>query len=293
METRSTIRLETISTDHTKSFSLLFNPRLSDLYFWHYHPAYELVYITGVDGHRQVGHHRSAYSGSDMVLIGSGIPHLNFDYGAKADYNKVVLHLKKELVESHFMVLPELGHMHDLFTRSSRAVVFHDPIKHAIGERLFSLEGLPSGEQYVRIVSILSDLATTKYAEPLLSQPFIADINNRDIRRINAVHRHIDEHYHEKISVQDVASLVGLSKEAFCRYFKKSTGYTFVQFLQRYRVSQAKLLLMEGQTVSAVCFACGFESQSYFNRVFKHITDVNPSVFKRQFLRAHEDPHSS
>jgi len=141
----SSLRLETISTDHTKSFSFLFNPRLSDLYFWHFHPAYELVYISGADGRRQIADHRSNYLGSDLVLIGSGIPHLNFDYGVASDYKKVVLHLKKELVESHFMLVPELSDLQLLFSRSSQALVFEDPVKSIVGERLFELQDMAPG----------------------------------------------------------------------------------------------------------------------------------------------------
>ncbi|MEL6867759.1 MAG: AraC family transcriptional regulator, partial [Bacteroidota bacterium] len=86
-------QFENISPDANSSFRLLLNPRLSELFFWHFHPEYELVYIEGANGTRQVGDHISEYQGSDLVFIGSDIPHLNFDYGVKTDYEKVVLHI--------------------------------------------------------------------------------------------------------------------------------------------------------------------------------------------------------
>ena len=89
------IQLETITNQH-RSFSMMLNPRLSDLFYWHFHPEYELVYIKGATGTRHIGDHISTYDGNDLVLIGSNIPHLNFDYGVKTDYQKVVVHLKKE-----------------------------------------------------------------------------------------------------------------------------------------------------------------------------------------------------
>ncbi len=75
------IQLESFSPDEKSSFRLLHNPRLNDLFYWHFHPEYELVYIEGANGTRHVGNHISPYIGSDLVLIGSNIPHLNFDYG--------------------------------------------------------------------------------------------------------------------------------------------------------------------------------------------------------------------
>ena len=94
------IQLETI-TSQDKSFSMMFNPRLSDLFYWHFHPEYELVYIEAASGTRHIGEHISTYEKNDLVLIGSNIPHLNFDYGIKTTYRKVVVHLKKDFIENH------------------------------------------------------------------------------------------------------------------------------------------------------------------------------------------------
>jgi AraC-like DNA-binding protein len=73
-----------------------------------------------------------------------------------------------------------------------------------------------------------------------------------------------------------------LGKEAFCRYFKKATGNTFVGFLNQYKISQAKRLLLAGKNVGETCYECGFESLSYFNRTFKKVTNENPSEFKKK-----------
>jgi len=99
-------------------------------------------------------------------------------------------------------------------------------------------------------------------------------------QRLQKVYSFIDEHYIRKIKVEEVAQLVNLSKEAFCRYFKKHSGNTFTAFLNQYRISQAKRLLFAGKNISEACYGCGFESLSYFNRTFKKISGENPSAFK-------------
>jgi AraC-like DNA-binding protein len=71
-----------------------------------------------------------------------------------------------------------------------------------------------------------------------------------------------------------------LSKAAFCRYFKKMTRLTFIDFLNQYRVNQAKTLLQGDCNVTEACYACGFESLSYFNRVFRKVTGGNPKEVK-------------
>ena len=80
--------LEKIAPDENSSFHLMVNPRLHDFFFWHFHPEIELVFISGADGTRHVGDHISSFGGSDLVMIGSYIPHLNFDYGIQTHYEK-------------------------------------------------------------------------------------------------------------------------------------------------------------------------------------------------------------
>ncbi|MGD1947037.1 MAG: helix-turn-helix domain-containing protein, partial [Croceivirga sp.] len=85
-----------------------------------------------------------------------------------------------------------------------------------------------------------------------------------------------------KIGVADAASLLNLGNEAFCRYFKKVSGNTFTNFLNQYRITQAKRLLLSGKNITETFHESGFESLSYFTRVFKKVTGENPSDFKRR-----------
>jgi AraC-like DNA-binding protein len=113
--------------------------------------------------------------------------------------------------------------------------------------------------------------------------PFQNQYNKKEQQRLSVIYDHIDKHYNEKITVTDIASLVNLSKEAFCRYFKKMTRLTFVEFLNHYRVNQAKRLLRLDLNITEVCYACGFEGLSYFNRTFKKYTGESPSLFKKKY----------
>ncbi|MFT7065103.1 MAG: AraC-like DNA-binding protein [Sediminicola sp.] len=264
---------------------MMFNPRLSDLFFWHFHPEYELVYIEGADGTRHVGNHISAYNGSDLVLIGSNIPHLNFDYGVDSDYRKVVVHLKKELVETHFHGTPELLLINTMFQKSKHGLAFREKLKRTLGEKLFALEGLSPIKQYMQLLEILHVLSISEEVELLHDLPYDNQVSDKDQKRISTIFAHIDKNYQGKIELQEVAELSHMTKEAFCRYFKKMTKYTFTEFLNRYRISQAKRDLMSSKSVSDACFASGFESLSYFNRVFKKITDVNPREFRNKHLK--------
>lgn len=277
------VQLETITSQIDRSFSLMFNPRLNDLFFWHFHPEYELVYIEGAKGNRHVGNHISSYDGSDLVLIGSNIPHLNFDYGVQTEYRKAVVHLKKEFVETHFASSPELSSIKTLVNNSSRGIAFKGVIKKTIGERLFALEHLDLFQQYLKIVEIFHLLSKEEDLEYLHPEPFLHKFRNKEQDRLRSIYAFVDKNYHRKIELNEMSELCFMSKEAFCRYFKRMTKYTFIEFLNRYRISHAKRHLMSGESVSAACYSSGFESLSYFNRIFKKVTNENPRDFRKRY----------
>ncbi len=278
-------QFETISPDANSSFRLLHNPRLNDLFFWHFHPEYELVYIEGANGTRHVGEHTSRYEESDLVFIGSNIPHLNFDYGVKTDYEKVVLHIQPSFKNKVLGEIPELSTIFQLFEKAQYGIAFSGETKRKIGSRLIKFHRLPPFEQFLEVLHIFQILSDSRETSLLHDQPYVNQYSKKEQERLRLVYAFIDEHYQQKITLEEVASLCHLSKAAFCRFFKNATGNTFTGFLNRYRVSQGKRLLLMDKNVSETCYQCGFESLSYFNRTFKKITRENPSEFKNRFLK--------
>lgn len=275
--------LEHINPEQGSSLSLMINPDLSDFFFWHFHPEFELVFIEGADGNRHVGSHNSRFKGSDLVLIGSYIPHLNFDYGIKTTYEKIVVHMPPDFLKTDFATTPELASIHQLMEDSKKGVAFGNETKSQIGVRLKNLDGLNSFEQFLEMIGILNVLAHARDKELLHTKPVKNQFNTKDTDRLDRIHDFIDEHYQRRIDIQEVADLSHLSKPAFCRYFKKMTRLTFTQFVNHYRIDKAKKLLLSGKNVTETCFASGFESLSYFNRTFKKITGTNPISFRSRY----------
>lgn len=276
------IELETIDPLSKSPFRLLHDPKLSHLFYWHFHPEYELVYIEGANGTRHVGDHISEYEGTDLVLIGSNIPHLNFDYGVKTRYRKEVLHIKPSFKKTFVDPLPELQSLSRLLELSRYGLAFKGETKKEVGTALKELFTLKPFEYFMAIMQILKRLSQSNEFELLHTKPYKNRYSKKEQDRICKIYALIDEHYQGKIAVDDVANHCNLTKPAFCRYFKKATGSTFVGFLNQYRISQAKRLLLTGKSVSETCFECGFESLSYFNRTFKKVTSENPSAFKKR-----------
>ena len=278
------IQLETIKREVQGSFDIMYNPRLNDLFFWHFHPEYELVYIQGASGTRHVGEHISNYDKSDLVLIGSNIPHLNFDYNVKTDYQKVVVHIQPNFVQDIVNKVPEMESLATLFRQSTYGLAFMGESKIKIGRALFDLENQSRLEQYLALIRILGDLSAWGDVLQLHEHPYVNRYRRREQDRIRAIHAFIDQNYSQRIELEAISDVANMTKEAFCRYFKRATGKSFVEFLNAYRVSQAKRMLMNGETVSEACYSSGFSSLSYFNRVFKKTTQENPRDFRNKYV---------
>jgi AraC-like DNA-binding protein len=277
------IQFEKLKTENNNTFSVLVNPRMNDFFFWHFHPEYELVYIENASATRHIGEHISRFEGSDLVFIGSNIPHLNFDYGVKTHYEKIVIHVHPDFFDKAILFIPELLKVKELFEQSKFAIAFGETAKNSVGERMKNLDKLEPFNQFLEILSLFQLLSDANDKTFLHDKPVENRYNKKEQERLKSIYTFIDTHYQRKIDIEEVAALSHLSVSAFCRLFKKITLITFTEFLNHYRINQAKKLLLIGKNVSETCFDCGFESVSYFDRIFKKVTGENPLAFKNRY----------
>ncbi len=278
------IQLEVVLPGEGQSFRL-FTPSLKNYFYWHYHPEYELVFVKARAGIRHVGQHVTGYTDSDLVLIGPNIPHLNFDYGLKTEYKQIVVQLKQDFLGDAFDHTPELTGINNLFNRAAYGIAFSGKTKVLVSEQLKKMQGLPHFEQLILLMQIFQTLADSKEATILNEIDTSVKIFLNDKIRMSSVYEYIQAHFDQHPDVNEVASRVHLSTAAFCRYFKKQTKMTFTDFVNQYRISQAKTLLLQDKRVSETGYAVGYESASHFNKLFKKLTGENPSQFKKRHLQ--------
>jgi AraC-like DNA-binding protein len=276
------IQKEIVLPDPGQSFKL-FQPSLKNYFFWHYHPEYELVYVEAVNGIRHVGQHISSFMESDLVLIGPNVPHLNFDYGIETEYRQIVVQLKQNFLGGAFKDTPEFFKINGLFEKAYLGLSFTGETKRIVAEKLEKIQTLPHFEQLLKLLEVFHILATSREVTQLNEKDTSVKLFMDDKIRMGSVYQYIHANYDKDPDVNIVAANVHLSTPAFCRYFKKQTKMTFTDFVNQYRITQAKTLLLKDLSVSEVCYEVGFESLSHFNKLFKKLTGQNPSVFKRQY----------
>jgi len=276
------VKLEAIKPGIDSSFAILLTPKLNEIFYWHFHPEYEIVYVEAETGVRHVGDHISKYEGSDLVFIGPNIPHLNFDYGVKTIAETVVIQMKEHFLGHSFFALPEIAAINDLFERAKVGIAFYGTTKRMVGEKLKQIPSLPHFQQLVELLQVFQQLATSEEYTLLHSRPIANASILKEQQRLHKIYHFIETNYQKDIDVNKVAALTNLTTAAFCRYFKKTTHLTFTDFLNQYRINQAKKLLLHDKNVTESCYESGFENLSHFNKTFKKVAGENPSQFKKR-----------
>lgn len=281
------LKLEQIQPDSESSFRLLLTPQLNEVFYWHFHPEIELVYVEAERGIRHIGEHVSTYYGSDLALIGSNIPHLNFDYGAKTRVETVVIQFPPDYFQVRMGQVPEMQKVQGLMERAKSGLAFAGETKRIVGERMKMIPTLNRFDQFIELLQIFQVLASSETAISLGARPIATNQVLKQQERMARVYQYVEKHFQDKINTRLVADEVSLTVPAFCRYIKKTTRLTYTDFVNQYRINYSKQLLLQDKPISLSCYESGFENLSYFNRVFKRQVGMSPSQFKKQGRLGH------
>jgi AraC-like DNA-binding protein len=107
----------------------------------------------------------------------------------------------------------------------------------------------------------------------------------KELERLAPVLKHIDDNYRDKLPVQQLADLAGLSRFHFSRLFKQVTDKSLVDYINLVRINKSERLLRGKQmNISEIALATGFSDIYYFSRTFKKFKKVSPSEWRNSIL---------
>jgi AraC-like DNA-binding protein len=249
-------------------------------FFWHFHPEYELTYIVSGQGKRLVGDSVEIFGPGDFVLIGPGLPHV-WVSEKKTDQLAIALVVQFGAAFTETVAaFPELAATDTLFKKAQQGLCFLPARQWKPERKLKIVAGLLPGNPFTALLELLQEL-TVKKSRTLASAQYRLLRSGNDGRRIHKVLKFVQDHYREPVTVSQAAAMLHLSDSAFCKYFKRSMGKTFSDFVNDIRITQAASLLIETDlSIGVVSADCGFENISYFNRVFLRKKGIQPYKFR-------------
>ena len=140
------------------------------------------------------------------------------------------------------------------------------------------IEGSNSFNEIVDILSVI----TEKMAGMIFSFHGV-----RHFSALRKAERYIWKNYTRKLSLQEIADASGLSAPYFSTVFKEEMGENLSNYLNRLRVEKAATMLITTDVpISGVAFACGFEDQSWFSKIFKINTGFTPGKYRERGINA-------
>jgi len=251
--------------------------------FWHFHPEMELIYVDKGQGKRHIGNHLSYFNNSQLILIGSNLPHNGFTDRLTQQGTEVLVQFKPGFLGDSFFDIPEMSRIHTLFERAKNGIIFKPETKRHVGKKIQKLNDVDGLDRIVLLLKILQKLAEAKDYEILNADGFVFETELQDSAKIDIIYKHINNNFQNHISLDEIAEKASMTVPAFCRYFKKSTGKTFTKLVNEYRIVHATKLLSESQSsIADVAFECGFNNFSHFNKLFKEFTGKSASKYRGQ-----------
>jgi AraC-like DNA-binding protein len=250
-------------------------------FYWHHHPEYELTFKINVSGKRIVGDSYEEFEPGDLVLIGPDLPHTWVSDKKVKDKSCdfVVIQFSGSLFNS-FTGLPEFDNIKRLLQSCRHGLHFKNskPFK----ELILSLPGKTGVEKITALISLLNQLSQQKGRKLASAEYDISQAKNSE-PRINKVCTYVEQNFAKPITINDAASIINISPSAFCKFFKRATGKTFSDYVNDLRVGYACYQLLEtDKQISTIARSAGFESLTYFNRVFARKKHSTPREFRNE-----------
>ena len=249
---------------------------------FHQHKEVQVSYIEDGEGTLIVGDTINDYKAGDILVIGSNLPHVfksNVIGNQKSHMHSIFF--TNDAFGEAFFGLEELRALRPFFKRATNG--FKVSSQHPRTASLFlAMKTASKLDRFIYLLEIMKILSRSKYKA--LSS-FIYEKTYTDVegKRMRDVMEYTMNNFHHNISLETIAMVAAMTKNAFCKYFKKRTNKTYFQFLNELRIENAcKLLLSDNDfSIAEVADRSGFNNISNFNRQFKSVKNMVPSTYKK------------
>lgn len=259
----------------------------------HYHPELQLIYIQKGTGDLFISDTILPFEPGNLFLIGSNQSHLfksdpeYFEENEGLISESISVFFHESSLGDGFFNISEMASIRNLIEKSGRGIRFSREFSKTLAPKIQDLTHMSGFKRFLNILSILNDLSTSSEYHYLAAVSSPDPLSDNENKKVNDVINYIFNNYKEDIKLQDVAELANYSQAAFCLFFKQRTRKTFVQFLNEVRISQAcKLLQSSDLNISEICFESGFNNVSNFNRQFKKVTGLSPTMYKNKYINS-------
>ena len=257
----------------------------------HHHDVMELNFVENAAGCRRVVGDSSEVIGNlDLVLITSAdLEHVWEQHECRSsDIHEVTVQFKIDFESANtpFRTNPYKS-IYQMMLRAKHGLAFPMSAIMTVYHRLAKLASMDDQFYMAQeLFYILYELSKFDDAHELATSTFAKVEVNSDSRRVQKVKDYINMHINDELRLEQLAELVGMVPTAFSRYFKLRTGKNFSEYIVDIRLGLAARRLVDTtDSISEICWSCGFNTLSNFNRLFRKRKGCNPTEFREKYQK--------
>jgi AraC-like DNA-binding protein len=239
----------------------------------HTHPGWSFIVTFDSNCRTRVGTTVYDSTPSTIFALGPDIPHQELPSEIVARYIAVMI--DTTYLQQQFRIYNRsIDEIHNAMIRPSSQRLI-DELKEFMAEYE---EAVPGYEPLLKASALkITHLIIRQFLD--LQHPGSIIMHRMSV---NKALEYLNEHYGEKISINDMATAANCSVSHFSRIFKEETGIAPSDYIMKVRLDYAKRMLRSDEkTLTQIALDCGFNSSSYFSHCFSRAFNISPSDFKK------------
>ena len=290
MENQNYIMREITPLSERDCFYIADRRKTEFTYPIHCHAEYELNFTEHASGVRRVVGDSTEIIGVYVLALitGKELEHVWEQHECTSkEIREITIQFSSNLFFKDFINKSQFDSIRRMLERAQCGLSF--PMQ-AIMKVYNWLDKLASEEQgfyaVMNFLRILYELSLYEDAKVLSSSSFAKIETFADSRRVQRVQKYVAEHYQENIRLNTLADMVGMTPVAFSRFFRLRTGKTLSDYIIDIRIGFASRLLVDSvMSIAEICYECGFNNLSNFNRMFKRKKGCAPKEFRENYRK--------
>ena len=252
---------------------------------WHAHEEYELHLVLKTSGKVFVGDYVGQFSPGSLFLTGPNLPHNWVTEESSSNLvslRDMLIQFNHNTLKKAFEAFPELVELDHLLESSRSGVEFKNYDPELAKKNLESIRDSQGMKRLMHFLNFLQELNEWSEKVTLSLTKLNPSLSSSSQHRINEVVNYVIDNYKNNISLVEAAKIANMSESAFSRYFMKTTGNRFSEFVSRIRLGRACVMLYEtDKNISTIAFASGYNNLANFNRQFVKLKGMTPREYRK------------
>lgn len=255
--------------------------------YLHRHHEAQLMWIQEGEGTLLAGTTMHSFKPGDIFMLGANQPHLfksNPEYFAPdsdKESRSIMIFFDPQGKLATLFALPEMQLLNSFIQQHGGGFKVPAGMAEAVSQQILTIREAGNVDRLTLFLQLLKTLYLANDELTPLSDTNAHQVSESEGIRIGNIYNYLMQRYDTPVSLEAVAAEAHMTPQAFCRYFKKHTGHTFVTFLNQLRVNEAckKLTAGKFEGIATIAYTCGFNSLTNFNRTFKSVTGTSPREY--------------